>query len=157
MGVNFGALERAFGQMESAFEHPGELMREPVTEWVADVEREQFDSEGAAGASGLWQPDKPQTIRLKISEGYSTRTLERTGATRARLTSVDSLRELIEVSGDRITFRLPAPASYHQRGTATIPAREVYSPSEWQKRDLKARVKKAATEEMRRRGLPVKG
>jgi hypothetical protein len=157
MGVNFGALERAFGQMESTFDKPGEMLRETVTEWLADTEREQFDTEGAAGLGGPWQPLAPGTVRLKISEGYSPRPLERTGATWRALTSVNSLREMIEVSGDRITFRLPEPASYHQRGAGRLPVREVYSPSESQKQDLKARVKKAADEEMRRRGLPVKG
>jgi hypothetical protein len=151
------AIERAIEQMGSAFERPAELARPAVEEWIAETEREQFDTEGAAGASGPWEPLAAKTVRLKSAEGYSPRILERTGATRGALTSLDGVRNLIEVSGDKIIFRLPAPASYHQRGTGTMPAREVFAPSESQKARLRERLRNTAVAELRRRGLPVKG
>jgi hypothetical protein len=151
------AIERAIEQMGGAFERPAELARPAVEEWIAETEREQFDTEGAAGASGPWEPLAAKTVRLKFAEGYSPRILERTGATRAALTSLGSIGELLEVAGDTITFRLPAPASYHQRGTGTMPAREVFAPSESQRARLRERLQSTAAGELRRRGLPVKG
>jgi hypothetical protein len=155
--LDMSAIERAIEQMGGAFERPAELARPAVEEWIAETEREQFDTEGAAGASGPWQPLALSTAYRKAAEGHGPRILERTGAMREVLTSLDGIRGLVEASGDKITFRLPAPASYHQRGTDRMPAREVFAPSEDQKARLRARLQKTAAEELRRRKLPVKG
>jgi hypothetical protein len=155
MGLNLAAFERALDRIESAFERPTDFTREPFVDWLAETETEQFDTAGAAGIGGTWQPLAPGTVSLSFGPRRGG-ILERSGAMRDRLTRPDSLRDLIEVSADRITFRLPAPASLHQRGTSRMPAREVYAPSESQKQELKGRVKKGAVEEMRRRGINVK-
>lgn len=149
-----GAFERAVGRIEATFERPTDFTREPFVDWLAVTEREQFATQGAAGKGGRWQPRARSTLKRKAA---GPRVLERTGAMRDMLTRPASLRGLVEVSGDRIIFRLPEPANFHQRGTTRMPAREVYAPSEGQKQDLKGRVKKAAGEEMRRRGFNVKG
>lgn len=155
-GFDSSAFDRALDRMEETFERPTDFTREPVTDWIAEVEREQFDTQGAAGRGGEWQQLAPGTVHLSFGPRRGG-ILQRTGATRDRLTRPDSLRDLIEVSGDRITFRLPAPASFHQRGTDRMPAREVFAPSDGQKQDLKERVRKSAVEQMRKQGLPVKG
>jgi hypothetical protein len=158
--LDMGAIERAFDMMAATFGRGAEIARAPVEEWVAEVEREQFDTEGVAGASGRWSPLARSTVEQKTREGYgSRRILERTGAMRAALTSLDSIRSLVEVSGDRIIFRLPTPASYHQvgDGRGTYPARPVFDPSGSQRARLRERLQKAAAEELRRQGLPVKG
>jgi hypothetical protein len=138
--LDMSAIESAIARMEAAFERPAELVRPAVEQWIAETETEQFDTEGAAGSGGRWQSLTPGTVRLKITEGYSPHILERTGATRAALTSLGSIGELLEVAGDKIIFRLPAPASYHQRGTGTMPAREVFAPSESQRARLRERL-----------------
>jgi hypothetical protein len=153
--LDFSAFERALDKLESTFERPTDFTHQPVEDWIVEVEREQFATQGAAGASGSWQPLAPGSV----SPSFGPRRggiLERTGAMRDLLTRPDSLRDLMEVSGDRITFRLPEPASFHQHGTSRMPAREVFAPTEGRKRDLGPRVKKAATDEMRRRGVRVK-
>jgi hypothetical protein len=157
MPVDMSAIERAFDKMETAFGRGTEIARAPVEEWVAEVEREQFDTEGAAGASGPWQPLAPSTLKRKEAAGLSLRIFDATGAMREALTSLDGIRGLVEVSGYRVIFRLPAPASYHQTGTGTFPARPVFDPSGSQTARLREKLQKAAAEELRRQGLPVKG
>jgi hypothetical protein len=157
--VDMSAIERAFDMMATTFERGAQIARAPVEEWVAEVEREQFDTEGAAGASGPWQPLSEAYARRKEAAGLSPRILDAKGAMRAALTSLDDIRGLVEVSGDRIIFRLPAPASYHQAGAPSIglPARPVFDPSGSQTARLREKLQKAAAEELRRQGLPVKG
>jgi hypothetical protein len=157
MPVDMSAIERAFDKMETAFGRGAGIARPPVEEWVAEVEREQFASEGRAGASGQWRELSAAYARRKALEGRGGRILERTGAMREALTRLDSIRGLIEVSGDRVIFRLPAPASYHQTGAGRVPVRPVFDPSGSQRARLREKLQKAAAEELRRQGLPVKG
>ena len=151
------AFESALDRIESIFDRPTEFTREPFVSWLAETERRQFASQGGAGKGGRWQRLAPSTLRGKAAAGRSLRFLESTGATRELLTRAESRSGLIQVSGDRVVFRLPEPAAFHQRGGPRLPRREVYASSEGQRQDLKGRVKQAAVGRMRQDGINVKG
>lgn len=154
---DFSAFSRAIDRIGSTFARPAEVIRRPVEDWLAETEREQFRTQGAAGASGRWQPLSPATLRRKVAEGRGPRILERTGAMQELLTNAGSLRQLIEVSGDKIIFRLPPPATFHQTGTRRMPRRQVYAPNAEQKRRLGEGLRREATERMQHEGVRVKG
>jgi hypothetical protein len=147
---------RALDNVGTTFARPAQVMRRPLEDWLVETERLQFATQGAAGRSGRWQPLAPATQRRRAIEGRGYRILENSGRMRALLTSAGGLRQLIEMTDDKIIFRLVAPATFHQTGTRRMPQRKVYDPSDEQKRRLGGRVKSAAVEEMKHKGLPIK-
>lgn len=142
--VNMGGFNRAFDGLEKMLKRPTDFMRRPAEEWMADTEREQFASEGRAGASGQWRELSAAYARRKALERGGLRILERTGAMARALTS---LRD-VEVTDNKIIFHLPKPAGFHQRGTARMPQRKVVDPSAEQVRRLSERVKREAAEQL---------
>jgi hypothetical protein len=151
------AFGRALDRIGTTFSRPAQIMRRPLEDWLAETGREQFATQGAAGRGGRWQPHAPATQRRKAIEGRGFRILERTGGMRDMLTRASNLRQLIEVTDDKIVFRLRPPATFHQTGTRRMPQRKVHDPSAEQVRRLGGRLRKEAVEQMRRHGIKVKG
>jgi hypothetical protein len=130
--VDLSGFNRAFDGFEKMLRRPTDFMQRPAVDWMAQTEREQFDSEGAAGRSGRWAPLAPSTQRAKALDRSGVKILQRTGTMMNQLTRTESLRQYVEVTDDKIIFHLPPPAGFHQSGTRKMPQRKVVDPSDAQ-------------------------
>jgi hypothetical protein len=89
-----------------------------------DSEKKQFASEGV-WASGGWVPDKQATLNEKIRGGYSTLTLQRTGAMMHSLTEPDAPFSKKRVGPDFVEVMSTVPyGKYHQKGTTKMAMRK---------------------------------
>jgi phage gpG-like protein len=138
----------------------------PVWEVVRDefheIMRAQFNSGGAAGASGAWKP---------LSEAYKKEKVRKYGkfATVGDIlrASGDMYKTMLGRSGDSVvnidknSITIGAGgetgkrARYHQRGEGNLPQRKIIDFSEKQKTDLSKKIQKKMVELMRARGVPV--
>lgn len=154
---NARAFERRVDELGSAFRRPTAFTEQPFVDWLAEVEREQFRTEGGAGRSGRWPRLSPATLRRKSAEGRDSSVLVGRGTMRDRLTSAGGLRQMMDVRDDTIVFRFSSPEQYHQRGTRRMPQRKVVHPSDAQVQRLGEDVKRAAVEIVRGLGIDTKG
>jgi hypothetical protein len=151
------AFDRALDEFGKKLQRPTAFMARPAEEWFYQTEREQFDSQGGAGAAGTWPHLAASTVRAKERDGRGTfPTLQRAGNLKNVLTGAGSLRQLIEVTDNKIVFYLPSPAGFHQRGTRKMPARKVVDPSPAQVERLGEKVRREAVEQVRSLGLKTK-
>jgi hypothetical protein len=148
-------FDSAISGLLGMLNRPTEYMRQPAEEWLAETEREQFASEGRAGASGAWRQLAPSTLRERALERRGFKILDRTGAMRNQLTDAGSLRQFVEVTDDQIVFHLPPPAAYHQGGTVRMPQRKVVDPSDAQLQRLGDVLRREAVTSIERLGLNV--
>lgn len=136
----------------------------PVWEAVRDefweIEKEQFQSGGAAGASGKWKPLSPKYEAQKVNK-YGTfallaGTLIATEALYKSMTrqTGDSIVD-IQKDGIAIGTKLPY-AKYHQRGIGRLPQRKIIDFSEKQKTGMMKKVQRKILEVMRKDKIPVK-
>lgn len=89
-----------------------------------ESEKEQFASEGG-WASGGWVPDKQSTIDAKVAGGYSTLTLQRTGATMRSLTEPGAPFSKESIGPDHVDLESTIPwGKYLQKGTSKMPMRK---------------------------------
>ena len=159
LGMKFDsrAFDRALDEFREKLHRPMDFMGRPAEDWFYQIEREQFATEGAAGASGTWPRVAPATARAKARDGRGTfPTLQRSGTMMQALTRPGGLDSIIERTGDRIVFRLPSPAQFHQRGTRRMPQRKVVDPSPAQIERLDEAVTREAAEVVRDLGVRVK-
>lgn len=135
----------------------------PVWETVRDefweIEQDQFQSGGAAGASGKWQPLSSAYEKQKVAK-YGTfallaGTLIATEALYKSLTreTGDSIVD-IQKDGIAIGTRL-SYAKYHQRGGGRLPQRKIIDFSEKQKTGMMKKIQKKILEQMRKDKIPV--
>lgn len=152
------AFDRALDEFGKKLARPMDTFGRTVEDWFYRTEREQFSSQGAAGASGTWPRRAPATERANALSGRGTfPTLVRSGQMRDALTRPGGLGMLIERTGDQIIFHLPHPAGLHQRGTRRMPARKVVDPSTAQVERLGESVARDAREMARGLGIDTKG
>ena len=152
------AFDAALDEFGKTLRRPMSFMARPAEDWYFRTGREQFDSRGAAGASGRWSPLAASTLRRKALEGRGFQILERTGSLRAAFTRPGSLYQIIERTDDKIVFRTSHPAAgFHQSGTRRMPQRKVVDPSPAQVEGLARDVAKEAAEVARRLGIRTKG
>ena len=110
------------------------------------IEREQFDSEGAAGRSGKWEPLSRPYARQKAQKYGVQPILRATGRMERSLTgdTVDSIliKEKQEFGiGTRLFY-----AAFHQTGTDRMPAREPISFSDAQRTEMTKEMQKGLLE-----------
>jgi hypothetical protein len=130
--VDVRPVVRALDGLEGLVRHPAPIVARVAPTWLAEVEIEQFGSRGAAGASGPWRTLAPSTLKAKALQGFPSGILDRTGGVRKMMTRVESLRQMMRVGDDGISFSLPRVAALHQRGTRRMPQRKVVDPSRGQ-------------------------
>jgi len=135
----------------------------PVWETVRDefwhIEQDQFQSGGAAGASGKWKPLAKSTEYQKIKK-YGTFAviagpLIATEALYKSLTrhTGDSV---VEIQKDGITIGTSLKyARYHQTGGKRLPQRKVIDFSDIQKTSMMKKIQKKMVEIMRKDKIPV--
>lgn len=153
--LDFSAFDRAADKLDSLFGRPTNFTARPAQEWMSETGREQFRSEGAAGASGPWDRLSPMTERRKRKLYGDRPILQASGEMERMLTQSGSLRALMAVTDDKVVFRLPPPSVFHQRGTRRMPQRKVVDPSDRQKEGLRERVRKETVGQVRRLGIKV--
>lgn len=103
--------------------------KEELERKLAEIQAEQFATQGASGQSGPWKPLSPYTVRLK---GFNT-ILVRTGALRD---SFKRGRLAPAITRKRAVFTSRVPyGGLHQAGIG-VPKREVVSFTKEQRQQL---------------------
>lgn len=135
----------------------------PAWETVRDVfweiEQDQFQSEGAAGASGKWKPLSKKYEAQKINK-YGTFALL-AGVLIASEALYKSLTRqtgdtVLDIQKDSITIGTKLPyAKYHQRGGGRLPQRKIIDFSEKQKTSMMKGIQKTMVSEMRKSKIPI--
>lgn len=153
-------FDRVFKRVDANF---SDLM--PVWEEVKlefwEIEKEQFQSGGAAGASGKWKPLAKATEAAKIAK-YGTFALIAGPmiATEALYKSLtrETGDSVVEIDKDGIAIGTSLPyAKHHQRGAGRLPQRKLIDFSEPQKTGMMKRIQKKMIELMRKDDIPVSG
>lgn len=148
-------LNRAFNRTEG-FVADMRTFASAISQEFYRAEREQFDSQGAAGASGRWQPLSDVYARFKAERFPGQTILRATGALEASLTDPDALDAVYRADANEIVLGTKVPyARAHQRGTRRMPARPPISLSETQKRRMQKAVQRQLILEIRRLGFEV--
>lgn len=120
------------------------------------AEAEQFQSEGARGASGKWSPLSKAYERYKAVKFPGKGILEATGALKESLTDREALDAIFSASREEIVLGTKVPyAVAHHRGRGRLPARPVISLSEAQKRRMQKAIQQQLVEFTRRAGFEV--
>jgi hypothetical protein len=156
MKPDTSAFDKALDEFAAKLRRPVDTFGRTFEDWFYRTEREQFDSQGAAGRLGRWQPPSPATARRKAIEGRGFQLLVNRGQMRDALTRPGGLGSLVERTGDTVIFRLPSPAGFHQTGTRKMPQRKVVDPSERQVEGLGEDVKREAGKMTRGLGIKTK-
>lgn len=151
-------FDRVFKRLDATF---ADLT--PVWEVVRDefwaIESDQFQSGGAAGASGKWKPLSKKYEAQKINK-YGTFALL-AGTLRATEALYKSLTRktgdsVVEIQKDSITIGTKLPyAKHHQRGGGRLPQRKIIDFSETQKTGMMKKVQKKMVELLRKDKIPV--
>jgi phage gpG-like protein len=148
-------LNRSFNRVDGFIADMRNFAPGIATEFYR-IEREQFASEGAAGASGKWTPLSKAYERFKAQAFPGETILRATGHMEASLTDPDALDAIYSAERDQITFGTKDPkAVAHHRGSGHLPSRPVISMSETQKRRIQKAIQRELVEFTRRAGFQV--
>jgi len=100
------------------------------------IEKEQFSSEGSAGASGKWEALSPAYAVQKQKKYGSQPILQASGAMYKSLTSSGGPTSVYQEEAQELTLGSSSPIpGYHQRG-GRVPQRKPVDPSDAQKERL---------------------
>lgn len=101
------------------------------------MERQQFRTEGAAGASGRWAPLSPAYTARKLKKYGAQPIMVASGRLRKSLFN-EGGSDSVSIKGNREAFfgTRVEYAAYHQRGAGNLPERKPIDPSTEQKRTL---------------------
>lgn len=147
-------MDRAFNRVTERISDFRFLWPSLATEFYA-IEREQFASEGAHGASGKWAALSPAYKRWKTVKYPSMPILQATGALMQSMTSPDASDSVFRPEADHLTIGSKAPyATAHQRGSG-LPARPVISLTEADKKRLTKAIQLPLVGFIRRQGFQV--
>ncbi len=159
-GIRFGfsvagkpQFDRTFIRYGAVFDDLTPVWKEVQQEFYS-IEADQFQSGGAAGASGKWQPLSPRYEAQKIAR-YGTFALL-AGVLIASNRMYESLTgetgdSVVEIGKQEAVFGTKLPyAKYHQRGGGRLPRREVISFSEKQKLRMQKRIQRKLVELLRK-------
>lgn len=152
-------------QFDRIFQRFDEDLRDitPIADEIRDefweIEKEQFQSGGAKGASGKWKPLSPAYEKEKIAR-YGTfaiiaGVLRATDAMYKSMTSQTG-DTVYQKSRDQIVIGTSlARAKYHQDGGGRLPQRKVIDFSDEQRRQLTKRIQVSLIKQIRRGGIYV--
>jgi hypothetical protein len=98
-------------------------------------EKRLFDSQGATGASGMWNELRPETIRRKIVKNQDTRILQAKHDLVDSLTRRSDPNHILDASKDQIRLGTKDPkAQFHHRARKPERQRKVIDLTERQRR-----------------------
>lgn len=148
-------LNRAFNRTEG-FVADMRNFAPAIAQEFYRAEREQFQTEGSAGASGKWSPLSTPYARFKAERFPGETILRATGALEASLTDPDAFDAIFRADEREIVLGTKVPyARAHQRGAGRLPSRPPISLSETQKRRMQKAVQRQLIAEMRKLGFEV--
>ena len=148
-------MDRAFNRIEKEIEDH-RFLWPAVSQEVYAIEREQFATEGSAGASGKWAALSKAYAKFKAVVFPSQTILKATTSLFESVTSPDAPGAIFRPEQGMLTIGTSHEAAiYHQRGTSRMPARKIYSFSEQQKRRLQKAIQIGLVQLIRRQGFQV--
>ena len=148
-------FDRTFSRLDLHLTDLTETWTEVRDVWW-EIEEDQFQSGGAAGASGKWHELSPAYEKIKISK-YGTLAL----LNGVLIASGDLQKAMTGKNGDSVFNaskdemvigaggRSGRIAGYHQKGGGNLPRREVISFSDKTKKLLQKRIQKSLLSQMR--------
>lgn len=160
--VRFSFTVDGFQQFDRAFNRIDEYISDFRSVWPSvakafyEIEREQFASEGAHGASGKWPALSPAYKRWKDVHFPGMGILKATTELFESLTSMEALNAVFRVGPDELTIGSSAPyGTAHQRGTGRMPARPPISMNDADKIKIQKAIQSELVKFTRRMGFQV--
>lgn len=148
-------LDRAFNRVEGDISDLRPIWP-PVAAEIYQMIGEQFESEGAKGASGRWKALSPAYTRFKEIHYPGKPIMQATGDLYESLTDPEAPGAIYRPEKDGLTIGTTVPyARAHQRGNSRLPARPLVSPSEAQKRRIQKAIQVGLVQFTRRAGFEV--
>lgn len=142
-------LNRAFNRVEQYIDDFRNFWP-AITKRFYDIERAQFASEGARGASGKWRALTPAYARFKARKFPGQTILKATNALFESMTSFDGLDSIYRPEKTQLTIGSKALyAMAHQR------TRPIISLTEADKRDMQKDIQRQLVEFTRNTGFRV--
>jgi phage gpG-like protein len=145
--IAFSAAINGVEVLNRAFNRIDEQITDLRSIWpaVAEVfykaEKDQFDTQGAAGASGKWAPLSQAYKKFKEQHFPGEPILQREHSLVESLTSAEGLDSVFRPEPDQLTIGTRAPyARAHQEGRGRLPRRPVISLTETQKREMQKAI-----------------
>lgn len=147
-------LDRAFNRVEEYIADFRNIWPSVAEEFYA-IEREQFASQGAHGASGTWAPLSPAYAKFKAVEFPNQPILRATTALYQSMTSPDAPDSIFRMDAQEMTIGTQREgATAHQRGSG-LPARPIISLTDADKRRIQKAIQLPLVSYIRRQGLVV--
>ena len=148
-------FERAFNRVEGALTDFRFVWPSLAAQFY-EIEREQFASQGAHGASGSWAPLSPAYAKYKAIAFAGQPILRATTSLYESLTSSGGHDSVLRMDAQELTIGTQREgATAHQRGTPKMPARPPISLTEADKRRLQKAIQLPLVQFIRRQGLEV--
>ena len=148
-------LDRAFNRVDVQISDFRNFWPGVITTFY-EIETEQFQSEGAKGASGKWTPLSPAYKNFKERAFPGQAILRQTNALYDSLTSPDAIGAIIRPEKDELTLGSAVPyALFHQRGTSRMPPRPPISLTDNDKRQMVKAIQVRLVEYARATGFEV--
>jgi len=148
-------LNRAFNRVEEHISDFRSIWPDVATEIYA-INAEQFESEGAAGASGKWAALSPAYARFKAIAFPGQPILQAEGHMMESLTDPEALDAIYRPEQTVLTIGSRDPkARKHHLGLDGLPARPIFSFTERQKRRIQKAIQRNLVEFTRRAGFQV--
>ena len=148
-------LDRAFNRVEQYIDDFRNFWP-AITKRFYDIERAQFNTEGARGASGKWKALSPGYARFKARKFPGQTILKASTALFESMTSPDAFDSIF--IPDRTQLTLGTKALYalaHQQGAGRLPARPIISLTETDKRDMQKDIQRQLVQFTRATGFRV--
>lgn len=148
-------LNRAFNRVEEYISDFRSVWPDVAGEIYA-INKEQFESEGAAGASGQWTRLTPAYERFKQEEFPGQPILQAEGHMAASLLDPEASDAIYRPLRDVLIIGSQDPkARAHHLGLGNLPARPIFSLAESHKRRIQKTIQRGLVEFARRAGFNV--
>lgn len=151
------AFDRAFNRIEKEIDDL-RFVWPAVSAEIYSIEREQFASEGAAGASGKWAALTKAYAKFKAVRFPNQPILKATTSLFDSVTSSDAPDSIFRPERGALTIGTQREgAVWHQRGSGKMPRRRIYDFSDKQKRQVQKAIQLGLVQFIRRQGFQVEG
>lgn len=148
-------LNRAFNRIEEHISDFRNIWPAVAQEFYA-IEVQQFQSQGAHGASGRWAPLSPAYAKYKAVAFPGQPILRADNLLFESMTSPDALDSIFRMDAQELTIGTQREgATAHQRGSGRMPARPIISLTEADKRRVQKAIQRGLVEFTRRAGFQV--
>lgn len=148
-------FSRAFNRIEAYISDFRNVWPNVAKEFYS-IEREQFQSEGAKGASGKWAKLSPNYEKFKVIKFPGAPILQATHSLVDAMTSPDALNSVFIPGKEELVIGGKGHGIFHQRGSARMPARPPISMTDESKRRLQKAIQLPLVQFIRKQGFDVR-